>query len=197
MKLMKIVAVTWGDIHASLISLANKISESKYSPEMIVGIARGGWVVARILSDLLDVKDMASLKIELYKSIGEKDRKPRITQSISESPSGKIVLVADDVADTGESLILAKEHILSHGAKETRLATIHLKPWSKIKPDYYVAITDAWIIYPWEIRETIENLIKIWREDTKDPLELRTRLASTGIPLELIDRYFFTKNSQG
>ncbi|MGQ9760046.1 MAG: phosphoribosyltransferase [Candidatus Methanomethylicaceae archaeon] len=192
---MKIIALTWEDIHSSLLNIANKISESRYSPEMIVGIARGGWVVARILSDLLDVKDMASLKIEFYKGIGEKDQKPRITQPVSESPSGKVVLVADDVADTGESLILAKEHIVSHGAKETQLATIHLKPWSRVKPDYYAEITDAWIIYPWEIRETIEHLIKIWREETKDPLELRARLASIGLPLEHIDRYFYTKNS--
>lgn len=194
---MKIVALTWDDIHSSLLTLANKITESGFLPDMIVGIARGGWIVARILSDLLNVKDMASLKIEFYKSIGEKDRKPVITQPVSESPAGKTVLVADDVADTGESLILAKEHIESHGSRETRLATIHLKPWSKIKPEYYANVTDAWIIYPWEIRETIEHLIRIWREETKDPLELRSRLASTGIPLELIDRYFFHKNSQG
>ncbi len=161
-----------------------------------MGIARGGWVVARILSDPLDVSDLASLKIEFYKSIGEKERKPRIAQPVSESPAGKVVLIADDVADTGESLILAKEHITSQGAREARLATIHYKPWSKIKPDYYTSVTDAWIIYPWEIRETIEHLIKIWREETKDPLELRSRLASTGIPLELIDRYFYHKNSQ-
>ncbi|MCX8182589.1 MAG: phosphoribosyltransferase [Candidatus Methanomethyliaceae archaeon] len=183
-------------MHSSLLTLANKISESNFTPEMIVGIARGGWVVARILSDLLNVRDLASLKIEFYKAIGEKDRKPRITQPVSESPAGKLVLIADDVADTGESLMLAKEHISSQGAKETKVATIHYKPWSKMKPDYYASLTDAWIIYPWEIRETIENLIKIWREETKDPLELRSRLASTGLPLELIDRYFFQKNAQ-
>lgn len=192
----KIVALSWDDIHSSLFALANKISESNFTPEMIVGIARGGWVVARILSDLLNVRDLASLKIEFYKSIGERDRKPQITQPVSESPEGKSVLIADDIADTGESLMLAKEHIVALGAKETRLATIHYKPWSKIKPDYYASLTDAWIIYPWEIRETIEHLLKIWREETKDPMELRLRLISTGLPQELIDRYFFQKNSQ-
>jgi hypoxanthine phosphoribosyltransferase len=194
---MKILAVTWDDIQSSLLTLANKISESGFFPEMIVGVARGGWVVARILSDLLDVRDLASVKIEFYKGVDDKERTPKITQPISESPKGKLILIADDVADTGESLLLAKRHIEDQGARVTKMATIHLKPWSKVKPEYYVSVTDSWVMYPWEIRETLEHLIKLWREETKDPVELRARLVSTGISSMLIDRYLVSKNPQG
>jgi hypoxanthine phosphoribosyltransferase len=194
---MKILAVTWDDIQSSLLALANKVSESGFYPEMIVGIARGGWVVARILSDLLDVKDLASVKIEFYKGMNDKASAPKITRPLSESPKGKLVLIADDVADTGESLLLARRHIEDQGARVTKVATIHLKPWSKVVPDYYVNMTDNWVMYPWEVRETLEHLIKIWSKETKDPHELRERLASTGISLVLIDRYLASKNSQG
>jgi hypothetical protein len=180
-----------------VLTLANKVSESGFYPEMIVGIARGGWVVARILSDLLDVKDLASVKIEFYKGVNDKEKTPKITQPISESPKGKLVLIADDVADSGESLLLARRHIEDQGARATKMATIHLKPWSKVQPEYYVSVTDNWVMYPWEVRETLEHLIKIWREETKDLTELRARLVSTGISSILIDRYLNSKNPQG
>src|SRR5512136_1731134 len=134
---MKILALTWSDVEASLLALADRVNESGYRPEMIVGIARGGWVVARILSDLLNVRDLASIKIEFYRGVDEKVKVPKITQPISASPKGKLVLVADDVADTGESLLLAQRHIIDQGARVMKVATIHYKPWSKYKPDYF------------------------------------------------------------
>lgn len=192
---MKILALTWSEIEESLLALADKINASGYRPEMIVGIARGGWVVARILSDLLNVRDLASIKIEFYKGVDEKVKVPKITQPISASPSGKVVLVADDVADTGESLILAHRHLVDQGARTLKVATIHYKPWSRFKPDYYCLETDDWIMYPWEIRETMEYLVKIWKEETADTEQLKERLASTGISRSIIDRFINSRSS--
>lgn len=186
---MEILAFTWDDIQSSLLSLADKITESGYNPEMIVGIARGGWVVARILSDLLNIKDLASIKIEFYRDVAEREHTPRITQPISESPKGKTVLIVDDVADTGESLLLARRHILEQGAQSIRIATIHLKKHSKVIPEYYVNFTEDWVMYPWEIRETLEHLVRIWKAETTSLEELKARIASTGIPRDIIDRY--------
>jgi hypoxanthine phosphoribosyltransferase len=192
---MKILALTWSDIEASLLTLADSINESGYRPEMIVGIARGGWVVARVLSDLLNVRDLASIKIEFYRGVDDKVKVPKITQPISASPKGKIVLVADDVADTGESLILAQRHLIDQGARILKVATIHYKPWSKFRPDYYFLETEDWIMYPWEIRETMDYLVKIWREETADPEQLKERLASTGISRGIINRFINGQNS--
>lgn len=186
---MKILALTWSEIEASMLALADKITDDGFRPDMIVGVARGGWVVARILSDLLNVPHLASIKIEFYKGIDEKVKVPKITQPISASPKGKLVLIADDVADTGESLVLAKRHLLDQGARSLKVATIHYKPWSKFKPDFYYLETDDWIMYPWEIRETMDHLIKIWREETINPEQLKERLASTGISKEIINRF--------
>ncbi|MEM1753785.1 MAG: hypothetical protein QXW21_05900, partial [Candidatus Methanomethylicaceae archaeon] len=80
---------------------------------------------------------------------------------------------------TGESLLLAKNHVDSMGAKEIKLATLHMKPWSKIAPDFYVELTDAWIIYPWEFRESIEYLTEILKDEEK--------LLSIGIPKEYME----------
>ncbi|MDD1775757.1 MAG: phosphoribosyltransferase [Candidatus Methanomethylicus sp.] len=186
---MNILTVTWDDVQSSLLTLADKITASGFTPDMIVGVARGGWVVARILSDLLDVSDLASVKISFYKGLYDKSRMPVIVQPVSESPKGKRVLVVDDVADSGESLLLAKSHIIENGARDLRTATLHLKPWSKIVPDYYIGNTESWILYPWELRETLGHLIRIWAKETHDQEVLKSRLLSAGIPASIIERY--------
>jgi hypoxanthine phosphoribosyltransferase len=85
---------------------------------------------------------------------------------------------------------------MDQGARSLRIATIHLKPWSKIIPDYYVSTTDNWVVYPWEIRETLEHLIAIWKAETTDPSDLKQRLVSTGISADLVERYLNGKNSE-
>jgi len=189
---VKFVAPSWNDIYDMSLKLAVKIDESGFKPQVIVGIARGGWVVARLLSDFLDVPRVASLRVEFYKSIYETERKPILSQPLSTNVNGLNVLLADDVADTGSSLILARDHALNAGAKEVRIATLYYKPWSQIKPDYYVAKTDAWIIFPHEIRETIEKVTdKLIKEGVKGD-GLKNFLLAIGIKEELVN-YFLPK----
>jgi hypoxanthine phosphoribosyltransferase len=154
------VAPSWDDIYGMLLDLADRIKESGFRPELIVGVSRGGWVPGRILSDLLANTHTANVKIEFYVGIGKTARRPIVTQPISEDISQKRVLVVDDVADTGESLLVALEHIRELGAGEVKTVTVYHKPHSKFKPDYFSETTSNWIIFPWERLETTLFLIQ-------------------------------------
>ena len=154
------VAPSWDQIYDMLLDLAIRIKRSGFLPDLIVGVSRGGWVPGRILSDLLGNAHTANVKIEFYVGIGQTSRKPIVTQPISEEISSKRVLVVDDVADTGESLIVALEHVRERSAGETRTVTIYHKPHSKFKPDFFEETTSHWIIFPWERLETTQLLIQ-------------------------------------
>ncbi|MHA1833011.1 MAG: phosphoribosyltransferase [Candidatus Baldrarchaeia archaeon] len=187
--MVKFLAPWWDDVYELTLKVAEKIMKSGFSPDILVGIARGGWIVARLLSDFLDNSNVTSIRIEFYKGIAETGEKPQITQPLIVDVKDKNVLICDDVADTGHSLIAAVEHIKEKGAKEVKVATLHLKPWSSYKPDYFVVETDAWIIYPWEIRETISKLVSKLKSEGKSLEEIKKELLKTGIKNTLID-YF-------
>ena len=187
--MVKFLAPWWDDVYELTLKVAEKIMKSGFSPDILVGIARGGWIVARLLSDFLDNSNVTSIRIEFYKGIAETGEKPQITQPLIVDVKDKNVLICDDVADTGHSLIAAVEHIKEKGAKEVKVATLHLKPWSSYKPDYFVVETDAWIIYPWEIRETISKLVSKLKSEGKSLEEIKKELSKTGIKNTLID-YF-------
>jgi len=125
-----------------------------------VGISRGGLVPARILSDILGVRELFTVRVSFYTAVGKAAAAPRIVQPLAERLDGKRVLLVDDVSDTGESLIAAKGHLRDMGAGEVRVATLHFKPHSRLKPDFFVAETDAWPVYPWERHESERDLGK-------------------------------------
>ncbi len=151
---MEILKIEWKDMEDMCRKLSALILASKFKPDIIVGIARGGWIPARLLSDYLHNKNITSMKVEFYVGVDKRARKPIVTQEVPIILRGKRVLLVDDVSDTGESLIVAKKNISKKGAKQIRVATLHYKPRSKFKPDYFVGTSSAWIIYPWETDET-------------------------------------------
>ena len=148
---MKLLYLEWTDIEELAEELASQTIEFK--PDVLVGISRGGLVPVRLLSDYLNNPQVAIFRIEFYKGIGKTNDKPEITHPLTIDVKNKKVLIVDDVSDSGASLIVAKEYIEKLGAKEIRIATLHYKPRSSFKPDYYVGETDAWIVYPWEKNE--------------------------------------------
>ena len=160
---MKFISPSWDSIFKQSVELAQKIRYDQKKTEkpnfhVIVGVSRGGLVLARLMSDLLEIQNVVIAKSEYYTGMGKKNKRPIITQKIQKNIAGKNVLVVDDVADTGESLIEIRKHLQSKRPKYLAIATLYLKPWSKRIPDYYVSKTEAWIIFPWELYESYKLL---------------------------------------
>jgi hypoxanthine phosphoribosyltransferase len=180
---------TWNQIYSMLLDLAEKIRKTGFKPDVIVGISRGGWPPARVLSDLLGNPNLANVRAEFYLGVAETKGEPTLTQPVSTKIADKKVLVVDEVADTGKSLKLVKEHIIEKGATEVQIATVYYKPWSIVKPDYYEKETSKWIVFPWEIKETVRKIVEKCREK-KTPIEEETaKLVKAGIAAELVERF--------
>ncbi|MCS7103618.1 MAG: phosphoribosyltransferase [Candidatus Korarchaeum sp.] len=177
-------------IHAERI--ARKIVESGYKPNMIVAILRGGIVLARLLSDLLNIRDIKIMRIVHYDAL-ESKKTAEIIDPINCRLDSMKVLLVDDVADTGESLIVARDHVLEMGATEVKIATMHYKPWSKLKPDYYSEETEAWVVYFWEYAETVNYFMKRFSDRGRDYVLELTRRAK--IPEEIVRWVFENEGS--
>ncbi len=158
---MKFIAPSWSYIFDKSVELAEKIrKESKQPFESIIGVSRGGLALTRLMSDLLDIQDVMITRCEYYSDLGARRKHPVITQKIQGEIKGRRVLLVDDVADTGESLKEIKRYLRSLKPKSLALATLYIKPWSTLTPDFFVGRTDAWIIFPWEPFEAIKSLSK-------------------------------------
>jgi len=172
-----------------LLNLAGRIRIDGFKPDIIVGISRGGWPPARVLSDLLSNPNVANVRAEFYLGIAETNSEPTLTQPVSVETRGKRILVVDEVADTGKSLKMVKKHILQEGALEARTVTVYYKPWSIVRPDYFAKETGDWIVFPWEIKETLRKIIAKC-DEMGEPVEEETaKLVKSGIESRLIRRF--------
>ncbi|UCC33203.1 MAG: phosphoribosyltransferase [Candidatus Bathyarchaeota archaeon] len=180
---------TWDKIYDFLLSLAEKIREDVFKPGVIVGVSRGGWPPARVMSDLLENPEIANVKAQFYIGVAKTKGEPVITQPVSVSVDDKEVLLVDDVADTGKSLRLVKSHLMRKGATEVKIATIYYKPWSVIIPDYYEKKTSSWVIFPWERKEAVRNIIKRYQNEGKTVEEAKDKLLRSGFDSELAERF--------
>ena len=182
-------APSWDTIYEMLLYLADKINQDGFKPDVIVGVSRGGWSPARVLSDLLDNPNLANVRAEFYLGVAETKGEPVLTQPVSVSVAGKRVLIVDEVADTGKSLRLVREHIVEQGACEVKIATVYYKPWSVVKPDYYAKETSRWVVFPWEIKETVKKLVKKCKEKGFSVQKEIGKLVKAGLSEKLVERF--------
>ncbi|HEY6072219.1 MAG TPA: hypothetical protein VIV15_02240, partial [Anaerolineales bacterium] len=67
---------------------------------------------------------------------------------------GRPTLIVDDVWGSGRTMTAVKNRVSAAGGfAET--CVLHFNPYRNLfgtaRPDYYAAVTDAIIVYPWEI----------------------------------------------
>ncbi|MFQ5406492.1 MAG: phosphoribosyltransferase [Candidatus Micrarchaeia archaeon] len=159
--------LTWDDVDDLCKKLASKVSDANYKPDMIIGLARGGWFTARVLCDLLGVKELVSLKVEHWGITAQPDGKAAIKYPFQLDLKGKNVLVADDITDTGESMKITTDYMQKMNPKSLRTGVLqHISSTSKFNPDFYGEEVDwHWYVYPWNFFEDMANLIpKIFKE---------------------------------
>jgi hypoxanthine phosphoribosyltransferase len=165
---MKCKIISFEDVYSMVRNVSEKIKDSGFEPTTIIGLARGGWVPARLLCDFLGITDLVSLKVEHWLETGKTSNEAIIKYPVTTSLTDKRVLIFDDITDTGESLITASEHIENLQPEESRVGVMQYINSSKRVPDYYAQkVTDwYWFIYPWNwIEDTSTLIVRLMSED--------------------------------
>ena len=142
--------MSWGDLGDAARKLAASMVDDGYTPDLILGIARGGLLVAGALSYALSVKNTFTMNVEFYTGVDERLPVPMILPPVPDLVDlhGSRMLIADDVADTGQTLALVKGFSAGQ-VGEVRTAVLYEKPRSIVNCDYVWRNTDLWIDFPW------------------------------------------------
>ena len=174
----------WEYIYGLCRDVSDQVKAAAFEPEVVVALARGGWFAGRCLCDFIGLDDLTSLKVEHYVGTAQKTGEPQIRYPLPEgSVAGKDVLVIDDIADTGGSLMRATEYVEEREPNAIRTATLQLLGTSEFEPDFVGERLDrwTWIVYPWNFVEDLIELTEGVMEKDGDgpytPDELRKLLA--------------------
>lgn len=149
--------LSWEDIEKACLSIYADMRSDGYTPDVILGLLRGGAIPARIFQDLYpSYLEYCSMDVKLYNGIGTREEEP-VIKPFSEDLSGKKVLIVDDIWDSGKTMRAVLQRLKRHNVITT---TLYWKETAEERPTYYagrVAESD-WLVFPWERHEFLRMI---------------------------------------
>jgi hypoxanthine phosphoribosyltransferase len=143
--------LTWNDVDRLMDHLLPQLG-GPYDAMLI--ITRGGLVPGGLICESLDIRHILTASVQFYSGVKETLAWPIFLQFPSDSLLvGKRILVVDDIWDSGRTITTVQGRVEAAGG-HPELAVLHYKPSDSLfrdaAPDCYAAITDSWVVYPWE-----------------------------------------------
>jgi len=132
--------------------------------DALLCVTRGGMVPACLLSERMEIRNILAAAVMFYTGEGRTLARPVFLQFPGDPHlAGKRILVVDDVWDSGRTIVAVRERIERVGG-EPRTAVLHYKPthsaFPSLRPDYYAAEVDGWIVYPWDPSRLAANAMQ-------------------------------------
>jgi hypoxanthine phosphoribosyltransferase len=139
-------SMNFPEILSHTATLACKIKASGFQPDFLVGLARGGWIPTRLLSDALSVREILSIGMRYT----DASRTSLVAYSLpAPMPTGKRLLLIEDCRESGRSLLEARR-ILESAGNQVRTACLFITDGTPLEPDYFLARLPAPPRFPWE-----------------------------------------------
>ena len=128
-------------------TLIKRVNGSEF--DSIVAIARGGMTLSHAVAEGLDIRDVQSIRTELYDSTCKRDELSIFGECNLQNK--KRVLVLDDIADSGDTLKAVMSH-LKNEYKDIEFisGTLFYKKTSNYEPDYWISEAKEWIEFFWD-----------------------------------------------
>ena len=127
----------------------------EYNPDSIVAIARGGLSIAHVMAEGLNIRDVQSLRTELYDDTNKRDSITIFNNC--EFKGVKKVLVVDDIADSGDTFKAVMKSLKAKNSEiEFKSVALFYKKSSIYEPHFWINETKEWIEFFWE-RDFIQS----------------------------------------
>jgi hypoxanthine phosphoribosyltransferase len=135
--------------------------------DSMVIVTRGGIVPGGMLCDALNIENVMTASVDFpFESQLEAAKLlawPQFIQFPDDARlTGRRVLVVDDVWGSGRTITAVKNRVSAAGGFPAT-CVLHFNPhrslFSQARPDYYAAVTDAYIIYPWEVNRGVDKVL--------------------------------------
>jgi len=133
----------------------------------MVMITRGGIVPGGLLAEAMDITHILTAAVDFPAQSESQKAKLMAWPEFIQFPAddklrGRPTLIVDDVWGSGRTITAVKNRVSAAGGfPET--CVLHFNPYrslfGNVRPDYFAATTDAFIVYPWEIDRGADGVL--------------------------------------
>lgn len=148
--------LTWRDVDLLIDHL---LPQFEVEFDAILMITRGGIIPGGLLAEAMDITHVLTAAVDFPAQIAMEKARLYAWPEFIQFPEdrllrGRKTMVVDDVWGSGRTITAVKNRVASAGGIPYT-CVLHFNPYRNlfgpVRPDYYAAITDARILYPWEI----------------------------------------------
>lgn len=143
------------NMNADLDSIYRQMHLDNLKPDVVYGITRGGLIPAVHASHYFSVP-METIKVSTYDATEYGD----VTGLVNDLRAGKLVMLVDDICDTGNTLKYVVDEIIKNGDDSLLnsllvVTLIHNEGQNTFEPDYYGTAVNkvenpVWVVFDWE-----------------------------------------------
>lgn len=157
--------LSWQDVDKLVDHL---IPQLEYEFDGMVIITRGGIIPGGLLAEALDITHVLTAAVDFPAEMERDASKLYAWPEFIQFPAddlvaGRRILVVDDVWGSGRTITTVRNRVGAAGGAPFT-CVFHFNPYRNLfgtaKPDYYAAITDAHIVYPWEIDRGADQILR-------------------------------------
>ena len=133
----------------------------------MVMITRGGLVPGGMLAEAMDITHVLTAAVDFPAQLAQRQNSLMAWPDFIQFPAedklrGRPTLIVDDVWGSGRTITAVKNRVSAAGGfPET--CVLHFNPYRSLfnnsRPDYYAAVTDAFIVYPWEVDRGTDQVL--------------------------------------
>ena len=138
--------VSWNDFHGLTKALAAAVAP--WRPELILPLGRGGYYPGTLLAHMLQVEIYPVRLSRRVRDVVVRDT-PQWLVEPPPAVAGLRVLVVDEIASTGETLLMARDRVVALGG-DARTAVLYAHARGAAVPDYIGLISDELLLNPWD-----------------------------------------------
>ena len=156
--------VTWEEVGRLIDHL---LPQFKREFTAMVMITRGGIVPGGMLAEAMDITHVLTAAVDFPAELTQPKNPLMAWPEFIQFPAddklrGRPTLIVDDVWGSGRTITAVKNRVSAAGGfPET--CVLHYNPYrslfGSVRPDYFAAVTDAFIVYPWEVNRGTDQVL--------------------------------------
>jgi len=156
--------LTWTDVDALIEHLLPQF-EGEF--DAMVMITRGGIIPGGLLAEAMGIVNILTAAVDFPAQMEMEKTGLYAWPNFLQFPEDRLLrerrtLVVDDVWGSGRTITTVKNRVVAAGGYPYS-CVLHFNPYrslfSAARPEYYAAITDAHIVYPWEIDRGADRVL--------------------------------------
>jgi hypoxanthine phosphoribosyltransferase len=150
--------LNWGEIDKLVDHL---LPQLRGEFDGLLMITRGGLIPGGYLVEAMQIEHVLTASVHFAPAHESRLAWPTLMQFPSDTLLvGRRMLVVDSVWANGRTVMFVNGRIAAAGARP-ETAVLHYRPRSNLfpntGPDYYGAITNRYIVYPWEVPPLVDT----------------------------------------